>query len=57
MDTKQRCLKLSDNAMKQADNIKKWFPKKHKDNSQYFELAGNHYYGMLKRRYERVQND
>ena len=54
-DYNRRCLILTDEAMTQAKQVKEWYPRKYKDNSQFFELAGNHLYGVLKRRHEREQ--
>ncbi len=54
-DYNRRCLILTDEAMTQAKQVKEWYPRKYKDNSQFFELAGSHLYGVLKRRHEREQ--
>ena len=48
---------LTDEAIEQAKKAREWYPNKYRNTSQFFELAGNHLYGILKRRHEREQND
>jgi len=57
MGENRRGLSLSDQAIQQAKDAKEWYPHQYRSATQFFEIAGDRLYKMLKRRKEREANN